>query len=351
MPPVRCSAVTPFPPRWRPTSAGVTVTGSGADLRVWSVIQRPLWNTPSDITAGTVDSADVVRIGRLDPATSTWTWFGYRLDTTSAPGDWMGLSEITAIDDDTFALIERDKLNGPAASVKRVTRVDIPAGVEPSAFGEPLTVLEKSTAIDVLPALRATAGWTQEKLEGFAVAADGRLYGVTDNDGLKDATGETVFLRLGSASDAFPGLEAPAEPSLSVSASTVTAGSSIEVSGSGFPASADVRIELHSDPVVLGTVRTDAAGALRLTARIPAGTPSGAHEIVALADGVSARAVLTVTASADATSPGTGSGQGAQDDGLASTGGDTAWLVPVAVGAGLLLLAGVTLVLRRRARS
>ena len=30
----------------------------------------------------------------------------------------------------------------------------------------PLPVLPKKLAIDVLPALRATNGWTQEKLEG-----------------------------------------------------------------------------------------------------------------------------------------------------------------------------------------
>ena len=36
-----------------------------------------------------------------------------------------------------------------------------------------------------------------EKLEGFAVSASGRVYAVTDNDGVDDAPGETVFLRLG----------------------------------------------------------------------------------------------------------------------------------------------------------
>jgi hypothetical protein len=51
--------------------------------------------------------------------------------------------------------------------------------------------------IDVLPQLARNSIWTAEKLEGFAVARDGQMYAVTDNDGLDDATGETVFLRLG----------------------------------------------------------------------------------------------------------------------------------------------------------
>ncbi|GGN29439.1 hypothetical protein FHR83_007729 [Actinoplanes campanulatus] len=37
----------------------------------------------------------------------------------------------------------------------------------------------------------------QDKVEGLAVAGDGRTYTVTDNDGIDDATGETVFLDLG----------------------------------------------------------------------------------------------------------------------------------------------------------
>ncbi|GII98946.1 phytase-like protein with esterase activity [Sediminihabitans luteus] len=165
---------------------GVTgVTDESGD-HLFVALQRGL--TSDDGVAG------YARIGRYDVTAETWTWFGYPLEQTMTDGDWIGLSEVTAVDADTLAVVERDKLNGPAAAIKRVYTVDLPA--EPSAG---VTMLDKSLAIDALPALQATEGWTQEKLEGLTIAGDGRVYAVTDNDGLKDATGETVLLELGSA--------------------------------------------------------------------------------------------------------------------------------------------------------
>ena len=111
----------------------------------------------------------------------------------------MGLSEITALGDDRFAVIERDSIGGPDARIKRIYTFSI-AGLVPKEQGsiEPFPVVGKSLAIDVLPLMRATNGWTLDKLEGFAVAKDGKAYAVTDNDGVDEATGETQFFRLGS---------------------------------------------------------------------------------------------------------------------------------------------------------
>ncbi|MEU4093702.1 esterase-like activity of phytase family protein [Streptomyces sp. NPDC026673] len=169
---------------------GVTATTDrGGREVVWATLQREVKGDP----------AGVVRIGRYDVQSGTWSWFGYRIGTTDTPGDWIGLSEITAVGD-KLALIERDKLNGPAAKIKRVYTVDMPKSAAPAGT---LQVLPKQLAHDVLPDLRATNGWTQEKLEGLTVGGDGRVYAVTDNDALADATGETVFLDLGSAERIF----------------------------------------------------------------------------------------------------------------------------------------------------
>ncbi len=145
---------------------GVTATGSGASEVVYAVLQRPLF---SDIASTTPAEGNNARIGRYDVAAGTWSWFAYPLQTTTTAGDWVGLSEITAVDDDTLAVIERDKLNGPAAAVKRVYTVDVPA----TGGTTTPVALTKKLAIDVLPHLRALRGWTQEKLEGLTVGADG----------------------------------------------------------------------------------------------------------------------------------------------------------------------------------
>ncbi|ROS26178.1 Ig-like domain-containing protein [Cellulomonas sp. PhB150] len=171
---------------------GVTTVNDAAGEHVWVALQRGLSTDPGGL-------AGSARLGRYDVATQAWAWFAYPLETTSVTGDWLGLSEVVAVDADTLAVIERDKLNGPSAQVKRIYTVDVPADPAPGAVA-PLT---KKRAHDVLPDLRATAGWTQEKLEGLTIGIDGQVYAITDNDGVLDATGETVFLRLGSKAHVF----------------------------------------------------------------------------------------------------------------------------------------------------
>ena len=167
---------------------------------MYVALQRPLWVDPT-VAASAVQplEGDNARIGRYDVAAGTWTWFAYPLATTTTAGDWIGLSEVTAVDEDTLAVIERDKLNGPAAALKRVYTVDLSG----TGGGTTPTPLTKELAVDVLPALRGLRGWTQEKLEGLAIGADGEVYAVTDNDGVDEATGETQLLRLGSAAALF----------------------------------------------------------------------------------------------------------------------------------------------------
>ncbi len=160
---------------------------------VWVALQREL----------STDPAGVTRIGRHTPG-SGWEWFGYPLESTSADGDWIGLSEITVYNNELLVL-ERDKRNGPDARLKAVYRVGLPddAGVGSAAETPPM--LTKTLARDLLPDLRATNGWVQEKVEGMTVGGNGNLYVVTDNDGLDDANGETVFLDLGPADTALGG--------------------------------------------------------------------------------------------------------------------------------------------------
>jgi hypothetical protein len=78
--------------------------------------------------------------------------------------------------------------------VKRIYVVDLD-----EATGTGLPLLTKTLVRDLVPDLRASNGWVQEKVEGLTVGGDGRVYLVTDKNGVEDAASETVFAALGSA--------------------------------------------------------------------------------------------------------------------------------------------------------
>jgi hypothetical protein len=85
----------------------------------------------------------------------------------------------------------------------------LPAGIAVAEVGDNVRVaiqrslktgfptVRKRLVKDLLPALRSDHGWVQDKVEGRTIGGDGRTYAVTGNDALDDATGETLFLRLG----------------------------------------------------------------------------------------------------------------------------------------------------------
>ncbi|HVE64467.1 MAG TPA: esterase-like activity of phytase family protein [Mycobacteriales bacterium] len=133
-------------------------------------------------------------MARFTPATGAWDFVAYPLDAAPA-GATVGLSEVTTVDDDTLLLIERDNRRGDDARIKKVTRVEL-AGVTPVPAGAPRPVLVKQTVHDLIPALSAGGGVVADKPEGLAITGLGSLVGAVDNDGLDDAPGESVLLRL-----------------------------------------------------------------------------------------------------------------------------------------------------------
>ncbi|BFM06367.1 esterase-like activity of phytase family protein [Halioxenophilus aromaticivorans] len=171
---------------------GIAVTGAAGAEVVYVAIQRA-WPDEGD-----VDGVNT-KIGRYDVATGTWGFVHYPLEAEGM-GGWVGLSELTLLPNGKFAVIERDKgwgpSTGPVAELKALYTVDL-ANADFRPYGETLAMVEKSFLYDALPILEKRSIWTAEKLEGFAVTPKGRVFAVTDNDGVDDATGETVFLRLG----------------------------------------------------------------------------------------------------------------------------------------------------------
>lgn len=145
------------------------------------------------------DPDNQVKLGIYDPSSEAWSFVGYPIaEPMSERGGWVGLSEITYLGDQRFALIERDNQPGIYSAHKVVTVISLD-GVDPVPYGETLPVVEPTVAIDLLPLLQASNGWISDKPEGLAVTSDGAVYLVTDNDGVDDATGETLLLNIGSA--------------------------------------------------------------------------------------------------------------------------------------------------------
>lgn len=96
------------------------------------------------------------------------------------------------------------------------------------------------------------------------------------------------------------------QPVLTVTPTNPTAGDTITVSAPGLAPNTTYTVELHSNPVVLGTLTTSATGLLGGQVTIPAGTAGGAHTIVLLDPNGNAvtSAPLTVTALATLASTG-----------------------------------------------
>lgn len=164
---------------------GVAVTGSGAEETIWLAVQRE-WKD---------DPKGKAKILSYKPATKTWGVLHYPL-TAPAAGGWMGLSELTALGDDRFAVIERDNLFG-AKAVKTLATFSV-KGLSPAPLGSAtIPTVEKKLLRDLTPELMALGGYGLDKVEGMTIDRDGNLFVVTDNDGVDDSSGETQFLALG----------------------------------------------------------------------------------------------------------------------------------------------------------
>ncbi|UWR58492.1 esterase-like activity of phytase family protein [Phaeobacter inhibens] len=108
---------------------------------------------------------------------------------------WVGLSEIVAHGDYVY-VIERDNQHDFRAVTKKVYRVSF-AEMTPAPLGGPLPVVNKELVRDLLPDLTATGGYVLDKVEGLAITAEGEGFIITDNDGVDDASGETMFFSIG----------------------------------------------------------------------------------------------------------------------------------------------------------
>jgi DNA-binding beta-propeller fold protein YncE len=158
---------------------GITLIGD----TLWIAIQRP-WKD---------DPADQVKLLAYNLKTNIWGAVRYPLE--SAATGWVGLSEIVSHGDQVY-IIERDNQLGESAVVKRLYSVSQDQ-LKPAAIGSDLPVVKKTLVHDFMPDLKSLNGYVQDKIEGFTVDAAGNGFAITDNDGVDDSSGETLFFSIG----------------------------------------------------------------------------------------------------------------------------------------------------------
>ncbi|OHV76374.1 esterase-like activity of phytase family protein [Rhizobium sp. LCM 4573] len=167
---------------------GVTTIGSGDDLTLWMAVQRE-WKD---------DPKGTVKLVSYKPKSKEWGAVRYPIEKTEE--GWVGLSEITAQGDYVY-IIERDNLLGDAAKLKKLYRVAI-ADLKPGKLGGELPLVTKEEVHDFIPDLKAASnGYVVDKLEGFTFDKSGKAYAVTDNDGVDDSSGETLFFQVNLATN------------------------------------------------------------------------------------------------------------------------------------------------------
>jgi Esterase-like activity of phytase len=160
---------------------GITVQGD----TLWLAVQRE-WKD---------DPAGMVKLLAYNTVEETWGAVHYPLEAASGDA-WIGLSEITWAGDWVY-LIERDNQVAGTAAIKHITRVPA-AQMVPAPLGGPLPVVSKELVRDLMPDLATLNGYAAEKVEGFAIDAAGTGWVITDNDGVSDNSGETLFWSIGT---------------------------------------------------------------------------------------------------------------------------------------------------------
>ncbi|WP_165313065.1 esterase-like activity of phytase family protein [Vibrio ziniensis] len=149
---------------------------------LWVAIQRP-WKD---------DEKNSVKLLSYNTQSKQWGAVKYPLETVKK--GWIGLSEITIYGENAY-LLERDNQLDSDAKVKRLYKVAL-SELQPSPLGSALPTVKKTLVHDFLSDLKSTNGYVVDKIEGFTIDASGQGYAVTDNDGVDDSSGETLFFKV-----------------------------------------------------------------------------------------------------------------------------------------------------------
>ncbi len=159
---------------------GITKVGD----MLWMAVQRE-WKD---------DPAGLVKLVSYNLETEEWGAVHY--PKAKPDTGWVGLSEIVAHGDFIY-VIERDNQHDFRAVTKKIYR--IPADkMQPLPVGSAAyPIVTKELVRDLLPDLTSTGGYVLDKVEGLSISPSGTAFVSTDNDGVDDHSGETMFFSIG----------------------------------------------------------------------------------------------------------------------------------------------------------
>ncbi|MGC3938604.1 esterase-like activity of phytase family protein [Roseobacter sp. EG26] len=142
------------------------------------------------------DPKDHVKLVAYNLETEEWGAVLY--SKAAAEEGWVGLSELSLYGDSVY-IIERDNQHASDAVTKKIYAVPLD-DLTPVALGSDLPVVSKTLVRDMIPDLKATGGYVLDKIEGLAITPEGQAWIATDNDGVDDHSGETMFFDIGNIS-------------------------------------------------------------------------------------------------------------------------------------------------------
>lgn len=159
---------------------GITLVGDN----LWIAIQRE-WDD---------DPKGFVKLLSYNLTSKEWGAVHYPLEKSDK--GWVGLSEITLYGNSVY-IIERDNQLDEEAQIKQLCKVNL-SELKPAPLGSDLPVVKKELVRNFIPDLAALNGYVTDKIEGFTIDKAGKAYAVTDNDGVDDSSGETMFFEAGT---------------------------------------------------------------------------------------------------------------------------------------------------------
>lgn len=161
---------------------GITLVGN----TLWMPVQREWLDDPEDH----------VKLVAYNLETKEWGAVLY--PKAAAEKGWVGLSDMSVHADHAY-IIERDNQHAGDAVTKKIYSVPL-TDLVPAALGSDLPVVTKTLVRDLIPDLLSTGGYVLDKVEGLAITQDGAAWVSTDNDGVDDHSGETMFFSIGTVS-------------------------------------------------------------------------------------------------------------------------------------------------------